>query len=68
MTIAGKYNIPCPIHHRATPSPTLSRTARELFQSRCGLRPAGEVNITRSDKTTTSFTYTNLATLYVNDQ
>ena len=26
----------------ATPSPALSRTTRELFQSRCGLRPAGE--------------------------
>ena len=24
------------------PSPALSRTTRELFQSRCGLRPAGE--------------------------
>ena len=26
----------------ATPSPALSRTTRELFQSRCGLRPARE--------------------------
>ena len=53
------HPLPNPFSHcaRAVPVPLRASPCR-----------GGGVNITRSDKTTTSFTYTNLATLYVNDQ
>ena len=51
--------LPNPFSHcaRAVPVPLRASPCR-----------GGGVNITHSDKTTTSFTYANLATLYINDQ